>query len=207
MAHRQGFAFQLAALAAAVALAGAPASAHSHKGGGGQGGAAAGSFDYYILSLSWEPGFCATKSDPQECGKGTGFGLHGLWPQSAAVPRLENCAGPALTSAQKAKYQGLFASPGLITHEWTTHGTCSGLSADDYFALVGRAVAKVAIPAPYKTAAPGKSPDIATLLHALQSANPGLTAGGLKAQTPGGVLTEVRVCLSKTADFRACGGH
>jgi ribonuclease T2 len=205
MARRQGFAFGLCALAAAFGVLAAPAWAKHHSGGGHA--PAGGGFDYYILSLSWEPGFCATKSDPQECGKGTGFGLHGLWPQAAAVARLENCPGPALTSAQKSKYQGLFASPSLIAHEWTTHGTCSGLSADDYFALVGRAVAKVAIPAAYRTAAPGKAPDVPTLLKALQSANPGLTAAGLKAQTPGGVLTEVRVCLTKTADFRACGGH
>src|SRR4051812_19830847 len=49
---------------------------------------AAASFDYYVLSLSWAPGFCANPSNasanPKECAPGThlGFIVHGLWPET-----------------------------------------------------------------------------------------------------------------------------
>src|ERR1700729_2986492 len=49
-----------------------------------------GKFDYYVLSLSWSPSFCAanaerpsarSKPDPQ-CGpRPYSFVVHGLWPQ------------------------------------------------------------------------------------------------------------------------------
>jgi ribonuclease T2 len=51
-----------------------------------RGGGVAGDFDYFILSLSWSPNWCANegaeKGDPQ-CAAGAGYGwvLHGLWPQ------------------------------------------------------------------------------------------------------------------------------
>ena len=38
------------------------------------------SFDYYVLALTWVPGFCAGHGSDQECSKGLGFALHGLWP-------------------------------------------------------------------------------------------------------------------------------
>jgi ribonuclease T2 len=34
---------------------------------------------------------------------------------------------------------------GLIQHEWRTHGSCSGLSAEEYFTEVKRAAEKVRI--------------------------------------------------------------
>jgi ribonuclease T2 len=47
-----------------------------------------GKFDFYVLSLSWSPSFCAAnaergveRSDPQ-CGpRPFSFAVHGMWPQ------------------------------------------------------------------------------------------------------------------------------
>jgi ribonuclease T2 len=46
----------------------------------------AGAFDYYVLSLSWTPTWCALEGDARgltqcDLGQGYGFTLHGLWPQ------------------------------------------------------------------------------------------------------------------------------
>ncbi len=46
----------------------------------------AGEFDYYLLSLSWSPAWCALtgddRHDPQcDAGRGLTFTVHGLWPQ------------------------------------------------------------------------------------------------------------------------------
>ena len=40
-------------------------------------------FDYFILSLSWTPSWCAEARGAAQCeaGRGYGFTLHGLWPQ------------------------------------------------------------------------------------------------------------------------------
>src|ERR1700690_2244045 len=45
-----------------------------------------GVFDYYVLSLSWSPEFCAGPAgarDAAQCGEGRqyAFVVHGLWPQ------------------------------------------------------------------------------------------------------------------------------
>src|SRR3954467_10098813 len=58
------------------------------------------SFDYYRLSLSWAPEFCAqpnqAASNPKECesGRGINFIVHGLWPQAETGKNPESC-GPA----------------------------------------------------------------------------------------------------------------
>src|SRR5438034_10573190 len=92
-------------------------------------------FDYYLLTLSYAPDFCAQPSgdkDPRECGAGRhiGFVVHGLWPQGENSRGPENC-GPASPVGRDIISATLNYVPteSLIQHEWATHGTCSGLSA------------------------------------------------------------------------------
>jgi ribonuclease T2 len=42
-----------------------------------------GTFDYYLLSLSWSPAFCLSDPEASECNgpRRLGFIVHGLWPQ------------------------------------------------------------------------------------------------------------------------------
>ena len=56
-----------------------------------------GSFDYYILALTWVPGFCAGHGSDQECSKGLGFALHGLWPQFENGSYPTFCSNAPLT--------------------------------------------------------------------------------------------------------------
>ena len=51
------------------------------------GGERAGDFDYYVLSLSWSPTWCAIEGDDRgadQCDARHDYGwiLHGLWPQN-----------------------------------------------------------------------------------------------------------------------------
>src|SRR5262252_2401308 len=110
------------------------------------------SFDYYMLVLSYAPDFCDQPSgdkDPRECGDGRriGFVVHGLWPQGETTRGPENC-GSASDIAQATIQEMLnyFPTESLIQHEWNTHGSCSGLSADDYFAAVKKARDSIKIP-------------------------------------------------------------
>jgi hypothetical protein len=54
-------------------------------------------FDYYVLSLSWSPQYCAGsngRNDSKQCGTGRRFGfvVHGLWPNNNRPPHPSNCA-------------------------------------------------------------------------------------------------------------------
>ena len=74
----------IAALALALLLAAPEAGDARQRGRGND--HEAGSFDYYALSLSWSPTYCADKGardgGPQCNGpRPYAFVLHGLWPQ------------------------------------------------------------------------------------------------------------------------------
>src|SRR5271166_3414382 len=57
---------------------------------------AAAPFDFYVMTLSWSPGFCdlgGEEKSPEQCavGSGDGFVVDGLWPNSRTSANPENC--------------------------------------------------------------------------------------------------------------------
>ena len=64
-----------------------------------------GEFDYYLLTLSWAPEFCATNPNGRtsaECASNKHMGLvvHGLWPQDNDGKWPESCSTtPPVASA------------------------------------------------------------------------------------------------------------
>src|ERR1700722_8195261 len=80
-------------------------------------------FDYYLLSLSWAPEFCAQPGEaaknPLECGTGKGFVVHGLWPEANQGKSPESC-GTAKTVPKSLVNDMLkyIPSASLIQHEW-----------------------------------------------------------------------------------------
>lgn len=167
-----------------------------------------GVFDYYLLSLSWSPDFCASHNDPNQCaiGKKQGFVLHGLWPQFArGYP--QSCANIPLTSVQINKYASIFASPKLIYHEWSKHGTCSGLAPEEYLNLTQQVKDKLHIPSKYQQPTQPIRTTILNFKKDFSSANPGLPEGAVAPSCSGSgrFLAEVRICLNKTAtQYQAC---
>ncbi len=164
-----------------------------------------GQFDFYLLNLSWSPEFCATHSDSPECGRGLGFVVHGLWPQDANGDYPEQCSNaPGPTNPQADT--DIIPTVSLVEHEWQTHGTCSGLAADDYFAAIHKAFAEVKVPANIgqDSDADGVTPD--ALLARFAAANPGFPAGSLALSCGNNRLTAVEICLSKDLRPEACQG-
>ena len=108
--------------------------------------------DYYMLVLSWSPGFCETQREKYgrnlpysfrfQCGADRNFGwvVHGLWPQNANArsasehPRF--CRGdlPALPQNIIKPYLTMSPSAELLQGEWEKHGSCAFDSAEKYFA-------------------------------------------------------------------------
>ena len=140
----------LLAILVVLGIAAAPAVAR-HR----QADAVPGKFDYYLLSLSIAPSFCAlspANGAKDECRslteaefQQTPLTVHGLWPNRAGVSvnrQPHDCAGPPLGTLPADTRAGLERyMPGgadLMQHEWRKHGTCSGLTPADYFAAVLR---------------------------------------------------------------------
>jgi ribonuclease T2 len=168
----------------------------------------AGEFDYYLLSLSWAPTYCLTHSDDgAECsGKGYGFVLHGLWPQYDSGGYPARCETDFELSAQAAaKGRTVYPSERLMTHEWQEHGTCSGVSALDYFSIADRATAVVKIPAELEAPKTDATLTAAQILGLFQRANPGLPENSMAVACSRAQMSEIRVCLNKDLSVRSCG--
>lgn len=114
----------------------------------------------FILAASWQPAFCQTNQRKPECSSqtkerfdATNFSLHGLWPLRQnycgvstdlqavdkdgdwhKLPKVNLTAENA--SALAKAMPGM--QSGLERHEWTKHGTCTKMSADEYFGVAIR---------------------------------------------------------------------
>ncbi len=174
---------------------------------------APGEFDFYVLSLSWSPSFCEEASErgnegrsQAQCGgRPFSFVVHGLWPQyEHGFPDYCQRPSPRLERNIMASMLDLMPAPGLIFNEWDKHGTCSGMGARAYFETIRKARAAVKIPPEYlelseaKTVAPDEIED------AFIKVNPGLSASAIAVTCNRTRLSEVRICMSKDLQFRAC---
>ncbi|KAG0628000.1 hypothetical protein M758_2G243000 [Ceratodon purpureus] len=103
------------------------------------------SFDYFLM---WPASYCDTKKGccfPVTGEPGPFFGIHGLWPNRNDGTYPSSCGNEAFdpselagvvdhlntkwgTLACKSRYNEDFWE-----HEWSKHGTCSGLTQHQYF--------------------------------------------------------------------------
>jgi ribonuclease T2 len=102
----------------------------------------------------------------------------------------------------------IMPSKRLVFHEYRKHGTCSGLGVDGYFDLSRKFYEKVKIPDRFTAVTDERlTVSVPELVGDFLAANPGLKPDMLSVQCggAGNRLKEVRVCFSKTGDFRPCG--
>ena len=168
-----------------------------------------GVFDFYVLSLSWSPTYCEDdgQNDRIQCGgRPYAFVVHGLWPQyERGYPR--DCPSDAPGRVPRRIVDGMLdimPSPGLIGHEWRTHGTCSGLSQPAYFDLVRRARDIVRIPSRFVDVEDYLTVTPREVEAAFRTVNPGLPGDGIAVSCNSRRLKEVRVCLTRSLAFRPC---
>ena len=167
-------------------------------------------FDYYVMTLSWAPGFCdlgGKETSSPECaeGSGDGFVVHGLWPERNDGSYPENCPSrPGFTT--DAAWQGVIPTRDLATHEWQTHGTCTPYSADDFFKLVRKAYQSVKIPSAlaHTTQQTMQPPD--EIIQSFARINTGLPAGSIVLSCGRNYLTAIEVCFDRDLNPRACSG-
>jgi ribonuclease T2 len=162
-----------------------------------------GAFDFYLLTLSWSPEYCATHSSSSECTSHPGFVVHGMWPQNNDGTYPENCSNAAGPSNPQ-QYLDLIPTVSLINHEWATHGTCSGLAPDAYFGAIRSAIRAVKIPGAFAKVTQQEMLAPSVIIRDFAAANPAWPSGSIALSCGKNYLTAVEVCLSKTLTPEAC---
>lgn len=168
-----------------------------------------GQFDFYVLALSWSPGYCeisGRKSQQCRAGAGLDFVVHGLWPQrDQGYPSFCEPGGRFVPTAVLTEARGLFPSDNLALYQWRKHGSCSGESPSGYFAAVRRARERIRIPEGFKNLGDRSTVLPSEIEQAFMSANPGLRADMMSVSCGRRILDEVRICLDKDLrGFRSC---
>jgi ribonuclease T2 len=172
-----------------------------------------GEFDFYVLSLSWSPSFCeeaaergnSGRSQAQCGGRPFSFVVHGLWPQyERGFPEYCERPSPRLERGIMTSVLDLMPAPGLIFSEWDKHGTCSGLGPRGYFETIRKARAAVKIPPEFIELADPKTVSPAEIEDAFIKVNPGLSSSAVAVICNRSRLSEVRICMGKDLQFRAC---
>ena len=169
-------------------------------------------FDYFVLSLSWSPDYCATNgtNDPQQCslGKKLGFVLHGLWPQyNQGYP--SNCSTEKMPQSVKAMFPGLYPNDSLFDHEWEKHGTCTGLSPVEYL-QVGKALKEsVLVPGEFRSPEKPFRTGMDQLKVLFVQANPNFSAASFEVNcsSSGRYLKEIYICLSREGSATPCSAE
>mmetsp|Transcript_24929 Transcript_24929/g.57274 ORF Transcript_24929/g.57274 Transcript_24929/m.57274 type:complete len:261 (+) Transcript_24929:42-824(+) len=114
-------------------------------------------FDFYVLAMSFQPEFCYQHKSqrfpgcqqPKEFWRGS-LTLHGLWPQDYDGSWPDSCTdenfnpqtvvdlGPERfnlfwPNVKSEEHDQSEVYHSFWEHEWTKHGTCTGLTQDEYF--------------------------------------------------------------------------
>jgi ribonuclease T2 len=200
------FLFGVALLAAACSssIGNASARHRNHENAG-----APGDFAYYVLSLSWSPAFCLASPGAAECNgpRRYGFIVHGLWPQNErGWPEHCDVHRPVPDDVVQG-IADLMPARGLVYHEWSAHGTCSGLDPAEFFALVRRAYASIAIPQDLSGPARAMEEPPTAIANDFLRSNPRLAASSIVVTCTGQSaprLREVRICFDRELMPRAC---
>jgi len=170
-----------------------------------------GDFDYYTLALSWSPSYCATE-DPggrtAQCrGAPHTFILHGLWPQhQRGWP--ENCYSgerPWVPETVIGQMMDIMPDRGLIIHQYTKHGTCSGMPPEAYFAAARDAFGSIDIPDTFERLKQPLNAQPRDIEAAFLAANSQLEPDMVAIRCGPERLREVRVCFSKALTPTSCG--
>lgn len=171
----------------------------------------AGDFDYYVLSLSWSPTWCALEGDTRrspQCDAGQDFGwvLHGLWPQfETGWPSY--CRSPERnpSRAETAAEADLFGTSGNAWHQWDKHGRCTGLSSRDFYRLAREAYGRVVRPPVFRKVDRTLRLPAAVVEEAFLETNAELSPDQITITCKSGRIQEARICLTRSLEFRDCG--
>ncbi|MFY9212335.1 MAG: ribonuclease T2 [Aestuariivita sp.] len=178
---------------------------------GGRADDTAGQFDYYVLALSWSPNWCALEGDARgsdqcDARHDHGWILHGLWPQyHRGWPAFCQTAERPPPRAMTAAMADIMGTAGLAWYQWKKHGSCSGLSAAEYYALSREAYGRVTRPEIFRRLDRTVKLPASVVEEAFLKENTGMEPDGITITCKDGHIQEARLCLSRDLDPVPCG--
>ena len=170
-----------------------------------------GRFDYYVLSLSWSPNWCALEGDARgsdQCDSRHDHGwiLHGLWPQyESGFADYCQTSERAPSRQMTASMADIMGTSGLAWHQWKKHGTCAGMSAVQYFDRSRDAYARINRPEILRRLNEPVRVAPQVIEQAFLEANPDLGPDQITITCRDGHIQEARICLTRALDPRQCG--
>ncbi|CUH78868.1 Ribonuclease I precursor [Tritonibacter multivorans] len=174
-------------------------------------GERAGEFDYYVLALSWSPNWCeiegdAKGSDQCDARHDHGWTLHGLWPQfHQGWPSYCRTPHGPPTRRMSNEMADIMGTAGLAWHQWKKHGTCTGLTGGQYYALMREAYTRVNRPAIFRKIPREVRLPASLVEEAFLKENPTWSKDSLTITCRDGFIQEARVCLSRDLEPVPCG--
>ncbi|MEO0665560.1 MAG: ribonuclease T2 [Pseudomonadota bacterium] len=170
-----------------------------------------GAFDYYVLALSWSPNWCAREGDArgaEQCARDLGWSLHGLWPQyERGWPSFCPTLARAPSRRMTAEMADIMGSGGLAWHQWRKHGTCAGISAEEYFSQSRFAYEAVTRPEVLRKLDRQFQISAKVIEDAFLQSNPALKPDMITITCRDGYIQEARICLTKGLVPRVCGAE
>jgi ribonuclease T2 len=150
-------------------------------------------FDYYVLALTWAP------------GNGAQFAVRALLPEAREGVAPESCSSVKTISKGAMNLAlSLMPSRAVIQQEWAKHGSCTGLSAMDYFNGIRYARSQVQIPVQFTSLEEATTETPLQIESTFGGANPGFPPGAFRTGCTDGAFTEVRVCFDLHFKPREC---
>ena len=166
-----------------------------------------------MLSLSWSPSFCeeaaergsGRRSQAQCGGRPFSFVVHGLWPQyEHGFPEYCERPSPRLDRNIMTSMLDLMPAPGLDLQRMGQARHLLGTWRAAYFETIRKARAAVKIPPEFSNLSDPKTVAPAEIEDAFIKVNPGLSNAAIAVTCNRTRLSEVRICMSKDLQFRAC---
>jgi len=116
----------------------------------------------------------------------------------AQSPNQQQQTGPPAAPAPVAAIRSPPTCSTLpMTSRWATHGSCVGVSAEQYFATVRQSRDSVHIPAQLASPTQTLSESAAQIEAQFAAANPDFPKSAFRATCANGKLQEARICLDK----------
>ncbi len=174
-----------------------------------------GKFDYYALTISWSPTFCASpagRGASAQCGskRRYAFVVHGLWPQyTRGWPQFCRQRAPYIANRLIRSLYDIMPSKRLIIHQWKKHGTCTGLKAPAYFSVARKLFKQIKIPARYLSPSRTILTTPRQLVEDFIKTNRLLKREMISVQcgnsTKRARLKEIRICFNRNGQLTECG--
>lgn len=170
-------------------------------------------FDYYVLAISWNAGFCELEGRAKGYDQCTddekqGFVLHGLWPQyEDGWPEYCNSPEKNPSRQETGAMADIMGSGGSAWHQWNKHGRCTGLSSEDYYSLSREAFDEFATPEVLMKVEDDLKIVPSVIEDATLEANPELHANEVTIICQRNVFVEARICLNKDLEPTECLGR